>query len=167
MIRPVDDGNVKIISRTTSMNFTRGGRQWHWLASFNVSQPGEYEFDCTGSEMVDRFAVSEKPDVGGFAGRLAGGIAALVGAPCAGLAIGLTIIVVTARRRSAARRRLRESGYPQQPGGGYPQQPGGGYPQQPGGGYPQQPGGGYPQQPGGGYPQQPGEGYPPPGYPTQ
>lgn len=102
---------------SASVNFTRDSRQWYWLATFTVDAPGTYQFDCTGSASVDRFAVGAKPDITGFAGRLVGGILGLLALPCGGFTIGLIIIIVTAVRRSSARRKLQPVRYPT----GYPQ----------------------------------------------
>lgn len=116
MIEPVDGGTVTAGQPSASMNFTRDSRQWYWRATFTVSQPGKYQFDCTGTDQIDWFAVGDKPNVGGFMGRLAGGILALIGVPCVGLIVGVVLIIVTASRRSSARRRLQQAGPPTYPG---------------------------------------------------
>lgn len=117
MIRPPDGaGRPQTGQPNGKVSFTRDSYQWYWLFTFTVDTPGTYELTCKGVGNVDRFAVGKSPNTAGFVGLLVGGILTLL----AGLGIGLPLIIVTAVRRSGARRRLRLGVVP----GGPPGQPG-------------------------------------------
>lgn len=119
VIRSPEGQEVSADTTTTALNFTRKSRQWYWLSNFTVTSTGTYQFECTGTNGIDRFAIGEKPNVSGFAGRLAGGIIAVAALPCIGFVTGLTLIIITAVRRASARTKLRQSAYPPGPVG-YP-----------------------------------------------
>ncbi|MBN1171841.1 MAG: hypothetical protein JXA67_06665 [Micromonosporaceae bacterium] len=122
MIEPPAGGTVTTDTPNTSMEFTRGSRQWHLLATFTVSVAGTYEFDCTGTGEIDRFAVGEEADIKGFAGSIVVAVVGGIGLAF-GFVAGLVILIVGVVRRSSARRNSQAVRYPQP---GYPQP---GYPQ--------------------------------------
>jgi hypothetical protein len=86
----------------TNINFRQGGHQWYWASTVTFSEPGDYTFDCREGGNVVRYALGDKPNFGAVFGGIFGG----VGAIALGSITGLVIIIVTAIRRSSARRRL-------------------------------------------------------------
>lgn len=104
---------------------TVNGQTWILVSQLDITETGEYTMEC-----------AEEADAGfrvgygsGFAGSflgIAGSIVALILGPLLGLGVGITVIVVTAVRRSRHKQRLQAAAFP--PGGYGPGHPGhGGY----------------------------------------
>jgi hypothetical protein len=85
----------------STFRITRGSRTWERVFEVKPGSSGDYTLTCT-SERPAEFALGDEPKVG----ATIGGIAAGVGCFLAAFAATVTIVVVTAVRRSRHRRRL-------------------------------------------------------------
>ncbi|MER6028701.1 serine/arginine repetitive matrix protein 2 [Streptomyces sp. NPDC001851] len=104
----------------SSFRITVGSRTWDRVFEVKPGSSGDYALTCT-SELPAEFALGDKPRVG----ATFGGIAAAIGCFITAFATAVTIIVVTAVRRSRHRRRLAAAWAPPQQWG--PQPPGRAY----------------------------------------
>jgi hypothetical protein len=105
--RALDGGTVDVVPATYTFFTSADGRTWYVLYQVRVSQDGRYEFSCTSDDPV-RYAVGEAPDVTGLLATMLGGFAGTFGAiacPAVGILGATVIIVLTAVRRNANRRR--------------------------------------------------------------
>jgi hypothetical protein len=93
---------VRSSEPSATLTFTRNGQSWVWVSNITVDARAKYQVSCDSGT----FAIGEKPEVGQFAGGLAGGILALAGLPCIGITIGGIIALVTGLRRSSHKKRL-------------------------------------------------------------
>jgi hypothetical protein len=93
-----DAGYVPVPRPTGALNLHRNGSEWTWLGNVNASHPGIYQVRCAAGH----YAVGEQPHLSGFAFRIVSGVLGLIVPPLFGL--GIPLIVVTAARRSGARR---------------------------------------------------------------
>ncbi|TQS40997.1 hypothetical protein [Cryptosporangium phraense] len=90
-----------------TFTFTRDGSSWTWASTITVEKAGTYSIKCDAG----RYALGGKPELGMFAGSVAGGIAALAGLPCLGITIGGIIALVVGLRRSSHKKRLQAYRY--------------------------------------------------------
>jgi hypothetical protein len=84
----------------STFRITLGSRTWDRVFEVKPGSSGEYTLTCT-SELPAEFAIGDKPKVGTTIGGIAAGIGCLI----AGFAAAVTIVIVTAVRRSRHRRR--------------------------------------------------------------
>ncbi|MGH3322130.1 MAG: hypothetical protein ACRDN9_18550 [Streptosporangiaceae bacterium] len=84
-----------------SETLTKNGTKWYAIAHVHVTSEGGYRFSCTSPAGV-RFAVGSKFSVGG----LLSGIFAIIAIPLVGFLICGAILLVTALRRNAHKKRL-------------------------------------------------------------
>jgi hypothetical protein len=94
-------------SASTSISFDRDGRTWYWAGNVTLDATQQVTAVCDGTP----FAIGDAPDAGAFAGRLGGGIAALLGLPCITITLGTIIAIVTGVRRGRSKRALQANGY--------------------------------------------------------
>ncbi|MFE9246689.1 hypothetical protein [Nocardiopsis sp. NPDC006938] len=84
-----------------------GGENWTLVGTSEITAPGEYALVCDGAPVGADFTVADNGE--GGAGVVKGVVGALLWAfvpSLAGLAAGVTIIVVTAVRRHRSKQRL-------------------------------------------------------------
>lgn len=94
----------------SSFRITVGSRTWERVLEVKPGSSGDYTLTCT-SQLPAEFALGDQPRVGAAIGN----IAAAIGCFLAAFASVVTIVVVTAVRRSRHRRRLASAwGAPQQ-----------------------------------------------------
>ncbi|MEU2716021.1 serine/arginine repetitive matrix protein 2 [Streptomyces sp. NPDC007205] len=101
----------------STFRITVGSRTWDRVFEVKPGSSGDYTLTCT-SELPAEFALGDRPRVGATIGS----IAAAIGCFIAAFATAVTIIVVTAVRRSRHRRRLAAAWAPSPQWG--PQPPG-------------------------------------------
>ncbi|MGW2742182.1 serine/arginine repetitive matrix protein 2 [Streptomyces sp. NPDC001450] len=85
----------------STFHITIGSRTWERVFEVKPASSGDYTVTCT-SELPAEFAVGDKPRVGATIGSIAAGVVCFLAA----FATTVTIVVVTAVRRSRHRRRL-------------------------------------------------------------
>lgn len=85
----------------STFRITVGSRTWERVFEVKPDSSGDYALTCA-SELPAEFALGDKPRVGATIGNIAAGIGCFLAA----FASSVTIIVVTAVRRSRHRRRL-------------------------------------------------------------
>ncbi|MEU6090098.1 serine/arginine repetitive matrix protein 2 [Streptomyces sp. NPDC047085] len=85
----------------SSFQITVGSRTWERVFEVTPDAGGDYTLTCT-SEQPAEFALGDKPHVGATIGSIAAG----VGCFLAAFVVSVTIVVVTAVRRSRHRQRL-------------------------------------------------------------
>ncbi|GAA3170077.1 hypothetical protein GCM10010486_41590 [Nonomuraea roseoviolacea subsp. carminata] len=101
------DGKGLLARMPGTMTVTQGSTRWQAILALNVSRKGGYVLQCATVQSVGaRFAVGPSVDAGG----LAGGVAALVLLPGAGILLALVVTVVVLVRRSSHRKRLATGG---------------------------------------------------------
>ncbi|NUW40350.1 hypothetical protein HT134_09410 [Nonomuraea rhodomycinica] len=101
------DGRGLLARLPGTMTVTQGTTRWQAILALNVSRTGGYVLKCGTLQSVGaRFAVGPSVDAGG----IAGGVAALVLLPGAGILLALVVTVVVLVRRSSHRRRLTAGG---------------------------------------------------------
>ncbi|MEU6596893.1 serine/arginine repetitive matrix protein 2 [Streptomyces flaveolus] len=96
----------------STFRITLGSRTWERVFEVKPGDTGEYSITCT-SQLPAEFALGDKPRVGATIGSIAAGIGCFLAAFTA----SVTIIVITAVRRSRHRRRLAAAWTPPQPWG--------------------------------------------------
>ncbi|WP_193433481.1 serine/arginine repetitive matrix protein 2 [Streptomyces fodineus] len=90
-----------ITQPTSSFRITLGSRSWDRVFEVKPVSSGDYTLTCT-SERPAEFALGDKPQVG----ATIGGIAAAIGCFLAAVAATVSIVIVTAVRRTRHRHRL-------------------------------------------------------------
>ncbi|MEU1406703.1 serine/arginine repetitive matrix protein 2 [Streptomyces sp. NPDC005728] len=85
----------------STFHISVGSRTWERVFEVKPAGSGDYTLTCT-SELPAEFALGDKPQVGATIGSIAAGIGCFLAA----FAATVTIVVVTAVRRSRHRRRL-------------------------------------------------------------
>ncbi|MBB4931101.1 F0F1-type ATP synthase assembly protein I [Lipingzhangella halophila] len=104
-------GQVAISDPGYSSETTVNDERWVLVAQLDITETGEYTVECDASTNAG-FSVGYGPGLGDNAMGIVGSIAALILVPLLGVIAGLTMIVVTAVRRSRHRTRLQAaSGY--------------------------------------------------------
>lgn len=102
-------GQARLSNTQTTQTVTQGGTQWQLVLLINVPEAGDYDLTCETQEPAGaRFGVGR--DLASAAGGLAGGVAALLLIPGAGILVGVVVTVVVLVRRSGHRRRLAMGG---------------------------------------------------------
>ncbi|MFI5959828.1 hypothetical protein [Cryptosporangium sp. NPDC051539] len=101
------DEGVTATTPGGQITFSRNGGSWTWVSTITVDTAGNYAINCDAGQ----YALGGKPELGTFAGGIAGGVAALAGLPCLGITIGGIIALVVGLRRSSHKRRLQTRPY--------------------------------------------------------
>lgn len=100
-----DGGEQEFGGPSVSHSVETGNTSWSLVGDAPRSADGEYTLVCDG-EPGTVYAVGSVGGGAGFMAGVAGALAAFVGLPLAGFAIGLPILVVTGVRRHRHHRRL-------------------------------------------------------------
>ncbi|MEQ4724811.1 hypothetical protein [Nonomuraea sp. B19D2] len=102
-------GQAKLAKTRGTQKVTSGAVTWEQLLVINAPAKGDYQLICATEEQADvRFGVGR--ELASATGGIAGGVAALLLIPGAGLLVAVIGTVVVLVRRSGARKRLAVSG---------------------------------------------------------
>ncbi|GAA3214520.1 hypothetical protein [Nonomuraea helvata] len=102
-------GQAKLAKTTGRQTVTSGSVTWVELFVINAPSKGDYQLTCTTQEQADvRYGVGRP--LASAAGGIAGGVAALLLIPGAGLLVAVIGTIVVLVRRSGARKRLAVTG---------------------------------------------------------
>jgi hypothetical protein len=102
-------GQARLVNTAANQTITQGSTRWQLILLVNAPSAGDYRLTCATQEAADaRFGVGRDP--AGAAGGLAGGVAALLILPGAGILVGIVVTAVVLVRRSRSRRRLAMGG---------------------------------------------------------
>jgi hypothetical protein len=114
--KAVELGSIDLSPVSYTFRMTESGDTWYQEYEVTVTQDGSYQLTCALDGKPDapaRFGVGESANIGRFVGGMFGGIGAIfaaLGTPCVGVVIAVVIVLVTALRRNAHRKRLQVFG---------------------------------------------------------
>lgn len=103
---PVGEGTVDISTVSGNFTYSDSNHEWQLLFDVDVSEAGEYRFECTTDDGDVEFAVGDGVDMGGFFAATLGSVGALLVIPGIAVSVGIVIILVTLTRRSSHKKRL-------------------------------------------------------------
>ncbi|WP_240197628.1 hypothetical protein [Nonomuraea lactucae] len=102
-------GQARLANTRVEQTVTQGSTRWQLILLVNAPARGDYRLVCETQEQAGaRFGVGR--DLSSAVGGLAGGVAALLLIPGAGILVGIVVTVVVLVRRSGSRKRLAMGG---------------------------------------------------------